>query len=211
MTVGVKICGVTRPEDAERAAELGARWIGLNFWPGSPRRIGLALAGEIVSAVAGRASLVGVFVDQDPGFVAETADAAGLDLVQLHGDEGPKVVERFGERAIKVFRIEDGVDFERFGEYPRCWGFLLDRRHPDLFGGTGEGWPFELARDRPTERPVLVAGGIGPETVADVIHACRPDGIDVCSGIESAPGVKDHHRLRALFEEIAHGKATTTP
>jgi len=205
--VAVKICGVTRPRDAERAVELGAAYLGLNFWPGSPRRVEIGQAAEIADAARGRATLVGVFVDQ-PHLVAELRSEVGLDLVQLHGDEPPAAVAAHGDRAIKVFRVADAFDHAELSRYSRCWGYLFDCRRPGLYGGTGESWPYELASGLPTDKPVLVAGGITPATVGDVLSRCRPHAIDVCSGVESAPGVKDDALMTSLFEEIDHGQIT---
>lgn len=204
----VKVCGITRPEDAELACELGADLLGVNLWPHSPRFVARAAAREIAAVARGRATLVGVFVNAPRAAVQEALDQIGLDLAQLHGDEPPEVAVSLGERAVQVFRVTDRFDPETVTRFPRAWGFLFDVHHPD-YGGTGRGWRYELIRDLPTSRPVLVAGGVRPETVREVLARARPDGVDVCSGVESRPGVKDPVKLRRLFEEVCSGAQTS--
>jgi phosphoribosylanthranilate isomerase len=249
----VKICGLTRPEDADAAAELGAGLIGLNFWNGSPRRVAPGAAREIVAAVAGRALLVGVFVDEDPARIDETLAAHGLDLVQLHGDEPDAVVDRFGTRAIRALRSdrhlpppeavkgEGGagaqaeVDPRGPGSSVRTAGpwlgvstegqggagaaspsldslalnrsvfaFLVDAPAGRRYGGTGTAWDWSAARAvvAASRAPVLVAGGIRAENVVSALSASGAAGVDVASGVERAPGVKDRARMERLFEEV---------
>ena len=222
----VKICGVTRPEDAAASVELGADLLGLNFYPPSPRYLELGPAREIAAAVAGRVPLVGVFVNRPPAEVERLVAEVGLDLVQFHGDEPPEEVARFGDRAIRVFRRETFPPAEEIEAYPEAWGFLFDVPHETLYGGTGESWSYgavarlpDLAR-RTAGRPVLLAGGIGPDNAA-ALRAMAQDstardagegdsppvlGIDVCSGVESAPGVKDRTSLERLFTEVWDGQ-----
>jgi len=206
----VKICGVRRPEDAALAAELGADLIGLNFYPPSPRSLDVerdrTVLGEIAAA-SGTVPLAGVFVGERPERVEEIAAVAGLDLVQLHGDEGPEVASRFGGRAIKVFRRDSLPEPEELARYEGVWGFLFDvpamaGRDP---GGTGMSWEYEMLAALASDRPVLVAGGIRPGNARRALEASGADGIDVCSGIESAPGAKDPECMRRLFEEVRHG------
>jgi phosphoribosylanthranilate isomerase len=202
MSVRVKVCGLTRPADAELAVVLGAGLLGLNFYPRSPRRVDLEMAREIATIVAGRALLVGVFVDAPQDEVERVAAAVPLDLLQFHGDEGPAALEPFGGRAIKVLRDERPPDGELLASYPTAWGFLLDRRHQRLYGGTGETWDFAATAGAGDGRPVLLAGGIGPDNVRAVVAAGRPWGVDVCSRVEARPGVKDPDLLRRLFDEV---------
>lgn len=200
----VKICGLTRPEDAEAAIDLGAGLLGLNFWPRSPRWVDEGAARELVAVAAGRVAVVGVFVDQPVAQLA-AAVALGVDLVQLHGDESPEVAAELGDRAIKVFRVDATFDRTSIEPFSSVWGFLVEGRHLG-YGGTGRGWPYELVRGLGTTKPVLVAGGVRPGNVGRVISACDPTGIDVCSGVESAPGIKDRSKMEALFEEIRDGE-----
>ncbi len=197
----VKICGVTRREDAERAAELGADLLGLNFYPPSPRCLAPARAREIADAVRGAVRLVGVFVDRDPRQVEAIGREVGLDLFQFHGDEGPAELARFAGRAIKVFRVRGGLAAAALEPYPDVWGFLVESRHPG-YGGAGERWEYESIAGLEAAKPLLVSGGIGPGTAREVLARSRADGVDVCSGVESAPGVKDPERLAALIREV---------
>ncbi len=228
MTEGVlvKVCGITRPEDAALAVELGADLLGVNFHPPSPRSLDpsrdLSRLREIADAASG-ATLVGVFVRLPPDEVEDVAAAVGLDLVQLHGDQGPEAAARFGARAVKVFRRAEPPSPADLARYPEAWGFLFDtpprpRRSgdgPDPYGGTGESWDHGALRgllstssregDPAGGRPVLVAGGIRPGTVRAALEASGARGIDVASGVESAPGIKDRELMTRLFEEVRHG------
>lgn len=201
----VKICGITRPEDAEEAAVLGAAWVGINFWPGSPRRVEVAQAREIVAALEGRSEVVGVFVNEDPGYVEEVREAVGLDRVQLHGDETPDEAARLGECVIKAIGVDDSFSPGILDSYAAAWGFLFDVRDPVRYGGTGRSWPYERVRYLAIDKPWLVAGGIRPETVLDVLSRSGARAVDVCSGVEAAPGVKDSGAMTRLFEEVHDG------
>jgi phosphoribosylanthranilate isomerase len=205
----VKICGVTRAEDALAAVELGADLVGLNFHPASPRCVPVERAAEVAAAVRGRARLVGVFVRHSRREVEAVDACLGLDLLQFHGDQGPRELAPFAARAVKVLRLEPGAppdagalaaEAER---YPGAWGFLLDARHDHLFGGTGESWDWRGATGLASGRPWLVAGGIRPGNARVALVASGASGIDVCSGVEAAPGVKDARKMARLFAEIA--------
>ena len=204
----VKICGVTRPVDAERAVALGADMLGLNFWPGSPRHVETAAAREIGAAVAGRAALVGVFVNEEPGRVEEIAAAVELDLVQFHGDEGPADLAPFASRALKALRFRGAPHPRVLAGYETAWGFLVETRVAGSYGGVGEGWDYAAARalagERLGGRPLLIAGGLRPENVGRAIAAAGAWGVDVASGVEAAPGIKDHAKLEKFFEEVRH-------
>ena len=207
--MNVKVCGVTRPEDAALAVELGAALVGLNFWPGSSRALDLAGGRAVADAVRGRALVVGVFVDQPAAFVRHAVEHAGLDLVQLHGDEAAADAAAFAGRAIKAFRCGEAFDPALAAPFTGCWGFLLDASHARLRGGTGEAWRWERAAGALPGRRVLVAGGVAPGRVRELAGRIRalpgaelPWGLDVCSGVERAPGIKDEAKLRALFAEV---------
>ena len=197
----IKICGVTRRRDAELAVELGADLLGLNFYPPSPRCLDVEAARRIAEAVRGRSQLVGVFVDRPPDEVEEIGERVGLDLLQFHGDETREEVESFGARAIKVLRLDREPSSGVLDGFPGAWGFLAELRH-DVYGGAGRPWPYEWVSRLPGGRPVLVAGGIGPGNVRAALADSGAAGIDVCSGVESAPGVKDETLLRELFDEV---------
>ncbi len=205
----VKICGVTRAEDARLAAELKADYLGLNFFAASPRLVEPERAVEIARAVRGRLAIVGVFVNESRERIEAIADAVPLDLIQLHGDEGPEEVAAFGRRAIKVFRVRKDFDPAQVAAYSTAGALLFDCGHPSLYGGTGSAWPYERIAGLEVEQPVWVAGGIGPENVRQAVQLSGADGIDVCSGVESGPGVKDHDAMKRLFQEVRHGQEGT--
>ncbi|MDX2000126.1 MAG: phosphoribosylanthranilate isomerase [Thermoanaerobaculia bacterium] len=203
----VKICGVTRTEDAELVAELGADFVGFNFYPGSPRCVTLGAARELGRALSGSGvRTVGVFVNRPPDEVDRLADELELDLLQFHGDEGPAQLARYRARAIKVFRRVPPPVPEVLAAYSEVWGFLFDLPKAGEFGGSGSAWDYRaVAGVEVAPRRLLVAGGIGPDNARSALVASGADGIDLCSRIESAPGIKDRALLRALFEELSHG------
>jgi phosphoribosylanthranilate isomerase len=188
----IKICGVTRPEDAAFAAQVGADWLGLNFWPRSRRVVGRSQAIEVAQAArAARADvgLVGVFVDQPIEEVTELIGAVGLDFVQLHGDEPPAYVRQLGRRAIKAIPLARSSDVDRLDDYS-CATFLVDTPSPGR-GGSGERGDWELARRAAELHRVLLAGGLTPDNVADAVATVAPHGVDSASGVESTPGRKE--------------------
>jgi phosphoribosylanthranilate isomerase len=192
----VKICGVTRVADAELAVELGADFLGLNFYPASPRCLDLDAADRIAAAVAGRVRLVAVTVNAEPRRIEQILPL--VDLVQFHGEEGPEAIRPWAERAIKVLRPEAG-EAESAADYPDVWGFLLEPHRPG-YGGSGKPWDYASAVRPVTARPVFLAGGITPDNVRAA--AAGAWGIDVCSGVESKPGIKDPGRMQRLFSEL---------
>lgn len=208
----VKVCGVTSVGDALMAVDMGASLLGLNFYPQSPRLVPVPLAAEIAAAVRQRAAgvtVVGVFVNAPLGEMRRVDRAVRLDLLQFHGDEEPDAVERFGARAIKVWRWQRRPTAAELSRFDAAWGFLLDRKDGParLYGGTGLAWDYAEAAGLPTAKPVLLAGGVGPHNVREAVAAARPWGVDVCSRVESAPGIKDRGLLEALFREIRDGEA----
>jgi phosphoribosylanthranilate isomerase len=205
----VKVCGVIDPENARMVAEWGADFLGLNFYPRSPRYVDAGRAREIAAAVRGRLSLVGVFVNRPAAEIEEIVEQIGLDLIQLSGDEAPAEVAPFAGRAIKVFRTGGNPGSEALDAYGDVWGVLFDASHGALYGGTGESWGYESVAGIAARRKVFLAGGLGPGNAAQAVAACRPFAIDVCSRVESAPGIKDPELLRRLFEEVRHGEDKT--
>jgi phosphoribosylanthranilate isomerase len=213
MGVRVKICGVTDPDNALAAAELGADYLGLNFFPRSPRFVEMGRALEIADAVRGRAALVGVFVNAPAPEVEEAAARVGLDLVQLSGDEGPEAVAPFAGRALKVFRTGGVPSGEEVAAYGDVWGLLIDAPHAALYGGTGAPWDYGALSGAPglAGRRLFLAGGLGPDNVRRAVAAARPWGVDVCSRVESSPGIKDLELLRRLFLEVRNGETQGPP
>jgi phosphoribosylanthranilate isomerase len=220
----IKICGVTRPEDAALAARLGAGFVGLNFWPRSPRRVAdLGRAREIADAArqaSGAVRIAGVFVDQAPAWIDEVVARTGLDLVQLHGDEPDEVVARYAPRALRTLgagtyartTAEAGSTRERPGsvlflqQNVSVFAFLLESPSAGARrGGSGVAWEWSSARQLVAAlapAPVFVAGGVRPETARAALAASGARGVDVASGVESAPGVKDAEKMKRLFDAL---------
>ncbi len=200
----VKICGVTRAEDARLAAELGAAAVGFIFWPASPRCIDPAAAAEIATSLPPLVTTVGVFVDQPIDDVLRIARQARLSAIQLHGSESMAYAQRVLQPVIKVVAV--GADFVPESSR-RARGevtILMDAHDPVRRGGTGRTIDWSAAAAVAARRPVFLSGGLNPSNVAEAIARVRPYAVDVSSGVESAPGIKDAARLRALFE-AAHG------
>ena len=198
----VKICGVTRVEDALLAVDQGAEFVGLNFWPRSPRYLTLEAARPIAEAIAGRTRLVGVWVDPDRDQAATLAGELGLDLFQFHGDEEPTSVSWFPGRVIKALRVEVGFHGSELNRFEDAWGFLFDCAPAGTFGGTGRSWSYERIAVLETPKPILLAGGLDPGNVARAVVASGADIVDVCSGIEASPGVKDAELLEQFIREV---------
>jgi len=200
--VRVKICGVTRVEDAVRAVDLGADFLGLNFYPPSPRCLSIDAARNIAAAVRGRTRLVGVVVNPEPGRVDELFDRVGLDLVQFHGDETPQQVAPWAGRAIRAFRWSGRDEAPDPQLWEGVWGWLFDYHEEGRYGGTGRSWNYEGIAGLGEGRPLFVAGGIGPGNAREAVAASGAWALDVCSGVESSPGIKDPELLEQLFDEV---------
>jgi phosphoribosylanthranilate isomerase len=196
----LKICGITRADDAELAVEAGAWAIGFILWPGSRRFVEPAMAAGIARSVRRKVQLVGVFVNPTLDEVAHAADLMGLTHLQLHGDEGPSfcaaAAQRTGARVIKAVRVRsraDVADAERF--------------HTDLHmldaPANGRTWDWRLVEGRRTRTPLIVAGGLTAANVGEAIAATRPWAVDVASGVEAEPGIKDPELVRAFADAVA--------
>lgn len=192
----IKICGVTRPEDAAFAARQGAAAIGLNFWRGSKRFVEDPRAREIIAALPPHVLKVGVFVNAHPLVVTETLAELRLDMVQLHGDEKVGSWSDIpSKRIVRAIRVYDEASMKD----ALAWdpAFFIYDAHTPSFGGAGVTAPWGLIASG-ARRPFLLAGGLRPENVAEAIHAVKPDGVDAASGVESAPGIKDHRKIEAF-------------
>jgi phosphoribosylanthranilate isomerase len=195
----VKICGITRLEDAEAAVAAGASAIGFVFWPDSPRFVDPDTARQIAARLPAFVTPVGVFVNQPLQHVKAVASLVRLGAVQLHGDETPADAAALAMPVIKALPVESVAT----QTWPSSTVLLLDVHDPVKRGGTGRTIDWTAAAAIAAQRKILLAGGLTPDNVADAVARVRPFGIDVSSGVERAPGIKDHQRLRALFEAMA--------
>jgi phosphoribosylanthranilate isomerase len=197
MSVAVKICGVRTIEDARAAVAAGADLVGLNFVPASPRVVDLDRARTIARALSGT-PLVGVFVDAPRAEVARIAAEVGLAGLQFHGDEPPDYCRGWTQVTIKALRARPGDDLAaRAATYDTTY-LLLDAWVPGVSGGTGVALDPAVAAGLDPSR-LFVAGGLRPETVGDVVRRLRPHGVDVASGVERSPGVKDHGQIQEFI------------
>ena len=201
--VRVKVCGVTRVEDAHLAADLGAVAVGFVFWPASPRFIDVERARAIVRALPPFVIPVGVFVDQPQVEVNAVADKVGLGAVQLHGNETPEYCDGIDRRVIRAIGLRESMDVKLVEAWPSSVTLLLDAYDPEKRGGTGRPVNWTVAAGIASLRPTILSGGLRSENVGDAIATVRPYAIDVSSGVEAQPGVKDPQRLRAFFEAVA--------
>jgi phosphoribosylanthranilate isomerase len=199
--VKVKICGITSYDDASAAVEAGADALGFVFYDKSPRFINPVRAAGIISKLPPFIQTVGLFVNEDTEQVNWTADYCGLDIVQLHGDETPEDCLELKRRVIKAFRIQKIISIDPLEKYPdyQVSGYLLDAWSPDAYGGTGRTFNWELAQSAKQYGPVILAGGLTPENVAEAIRVVNPYGVDVSSGVESALGKKDAEKVREFI------------
>lgn len=201
----IKFCGVTSLTDARLAVHAGAWAIGLNFWPGSPRRCDPAVAVEIGSSLKRRVEIAGVFVNPTLAELTQTAEAVGLTALQLHGDEGPafctEAARRTGCKVIKAVRVRSRADIQALVPFHTDY-HLLDSYVPSQPGGSGQTFEWELARAHKGPVPVILSGGLRPNNVGEAIAVVRPFAVDVASGVEGSPGHKDPAKLEAFAAAV---------
>ena len=201
----VKVCGITSYEDAVLAVDQGVDALGFNFFPPSPRYMDPADAREIIRRLPPFIVTVGLFVNMDGrSEVSKIARAAGVKVLQFHGDEDPEYCRSFKEwPLIKALRIGKDAVFENLEQYP-VQGFLLDAKDDALFGGTGKSFDWQLAKNIGQVRPIILAGGLKAENVREAIKVVDPYAVDVCSGVESVPGKKSVQKLTEFMDEVRH-------
>jgi phosphoribosylanthranilate isomerase len=202
----IKICGIKTVTDALAAMDAGADMIGFNFYPKSPRFVEVGMCRNIMSAVRqnGRAKCVGVFVNASVGEILATMDTLGLNLAQLHGDETPEMLTALDGKGFKAFRgIPESVDGFARSESP---AFLVDASVKGLYGGSGVTADWIGAAELAKKYPLLLAGGLTPENVAEAVRRVKPWGVDVASGVESAPGEKDAGRMKKFVQAVRDGQ-----
>ncbi|WP_067520890.1 phosphoribosylanthranilate isomerase [Endozoicomonas ascidiicola] len=200
VTPRIKICGITRPEDGLIAVENGADALGLVFYAKSARYVTAEQAAEIVSVLPPFVSVVGLFVDAQEALIQSVIDTVPLSLLQFHGKETEAECSRWGMRYLKAFRVRPDHSVEDMvTPYHSASGYLLDSYKPGEPGGTGESFDWELI-PRSLSKPVILAGGLSPDNVNQAINRVRPYGVDVSSGVEARPGIKDHDKIKAFMK-----------
>jgi phosphoribosylanthranilate isomerase len=203
--VRVKICGITNLNDAKFCVDHGADALGFVFYKKSPRYVRPEDAYEIIKKLPPFVCSVGLFVNEDQSSVDEISNRLKLDALQFHGDEEPGYVNGFHKKKIKAFRIKDSVDEERFSDYD-VDAYLFDTYTEEVYGGSGENFCWKLLRDRKFKKPIILAGGLTPENVADAVNMVKPYAVDVSSGVEKEKGVKDHDKVKKFIIRAKHGR-----
>ncbi len=202
MHIRVKICGITRPEDGLAAARLGVDAIGLVFYDPSPRAVTLAQARDIVAALPPFMTTVALFVDPEPQAVEAVLNVVKVDLLQFHGDESPSFCASFARPFIKAIRMHDGIKLDEMAErYSEAQGLLLDTYVDGVAGGTGQAFDWKKA-PRDFSQPIILAGGLNPNNVAEAITTAHPYAVDVSGGVEAEKGIKDAAKMAALMGAV---------
>ena len=202
MVTAVKICGITRRDDALAAARLGAHAVGLVFCARSPRNVSIAAAQEVVAALPPFVMAVGLFVDAAPREIEAVLNAVRLDLLQFHGDETAAFCARFGVPFIKAARVRAGLDLIQYArDYGAARGLLLDAFVDGTHGGTGTAFDWGLIPPA-VPLPLVLSGGLKPANVSDAIRRVSPWAVDVSSGVEASPGLKDPQKIAAFMKEV---------
>ncbi|MDX1455516.1 MAG: phosphoribosylanthranilate isomerase [Gammaproteobacteria bacterium] len=212
MTVRIKFCGMTSPADAELAASLGVDAIGLVFVPGSRRAVDIALARQIIDAVPAFVNITALFMDPEEEAIARVMGELPVDLLQFHGSESPRgceqLAQRYQCRYIKALGVQPADELrQQASQYRGAAGILLDSHAPGAPGGTGRTADWQAL---PTiEQRVILAGGLHAGNVAEAIATVRPFAVDVASGIESEPGMKDPQKMKSFVEEVRRVQQTS--
>jgi len=202
MVTAVKICGITRRDDALAAARLGAHAVGLVFCARSPRNVSIAAAQEVVAALPPFVMAVGLFVDAAARDIEAVLSEVRLDLLQFHGDETAAFCARFGVPFIKAARVRPGLDLIQYArDYGAARGLLLDAFVDGTHGGTGTAFDWSLIPPD-LSLPIVLSGGLNPANVSDAIRRVSPWAVDVSSGVEASPGIKDPQKIAAFMKEV---------
>jgi len=204
MRTRVKICGITRRQDAEFAVEMGADALGLVFYPPSPRAVSIAQAREIIDGLPPFVSIVALFVDAEPSDVYACIEALPIALLQFHGNESVGYCEQFGRPYLKAIRMQENTDLdEMVSQYASATAILLDSYQAGIPGGTGKVFDWSLIKK--INKPLILAGGLDVGNVASAIEQIQPYAVDVSGGVEQAKGIKDKQKITAFMQEVANG------
>ncbi len=201
--VKVKICGITNAKDALKAVELGADFLGFNFYEKSPRRVSPAEAKGIIDGLYKRVKTVGVFVNENPAQINTIAKYCSLDFVQLHGNETPDFCEKIQKPVVKAFRVEDGGTFKQIELFSTEY-ILLDAFSQEQFGGTGKQIKEEflpLVKEIAAKKKIFLSGGLTAENVHELVQEIQPFGVDVASGVEISPRLKSQEKMKEFIAE----------
>ena len=207
--IPVKICGITSCEDAEIAVNYGASAIGMIFYEGSPRYIYPDKAEVLISAIPEKVKKVGVFVNEKLKNIKTIVEELDLDFIQLHGDESPEYCDKMIKPVIKAFRVGTDFDSAVLGNF-QVHAFLFDTYQKGKPGGTGKSLNWDLISDLQTDTPIILSGGLNSENINEGIKTVKPSAIDVNSGVESEPGIKDKVKVEKLFDTIENSKHITS-
>ena len=203
--VKVKICGMTNLKDVKVAVDGGVDAVGFIFYKKSPRSVTMQAVRKIVLELPPFVDSVGVFVNETAEQINKIADRCNLDRVQLHGNESPTFCKKIRRRVIKAIRVKDIQSLKKLSDYPVS-SFLLDTFSEDQYGGTGRVFDWNLAYPAKKYGPIILAGGLTPINVHQAIQRIQPYGVDVCSGVESQPGIKDHKKMKAFLKNVKAGR-----
>ena len=208
--IAIKICGITSLKGAELAANYGAAAIGMIFYQDSPRFVDPAEVEQWIDNIPSSVKKVGVFVNEQIDTINNITRQLKLEFIQLHGDESPEFCNGIIRPVIKVFRVGDDFDAIVLNEYD-VHGFLFDTYKKGNPGGTGTRFNWDLIANLKTETPIILSGGLTPENVLNGIEAVNPAAVDVNSGVESVPGVKDEEKIKELFSVLEHSNSCNNP
>ena len=208
--IPIKICGITNLEDARFAVNSGASALGFIFYDKSPRYILPETASQIAEDLKGQVSFTGVFVNETLDYIHAVKEEIGLNFIQLHGNESPEYCRAVQLPVIKVFRVAPDFDAETMRSYD-VHAFLFDTYKKRKPGGTGDIFNWNIIFDLPTDTPIILSGGLSVENILDAINAVCPLAVDVNSGVESKPGIKDEKKMKALFDFLKDTESTYNP
>lgn len=209
--IQIKVCGITRPEDAAQACALGVDALGLVFWSGSKRCVDVEQARDICAAIAPFTSIVALMVNATDALVDRVLEQLPVTMLQWHGDESPEFCERWQAPYVRALPVLPGRDLlADMAQYPRARGFLLDAVHDGQFGGTGQAFDWQ-ALPEAISRPIILAGGLSAENVAQGISTVRPTAVDVSSGVESVPGIKDPIKIERFVTAVRAAQKDVDP
>ena len=205
----VKICGLSEPKTLQTAIKAGARFIGLVFYPPSPRALSFDTAFHLARAVPTGVRSVGLFVDPSDELLEQTLGGIGLDMIQLHGNESPgrvaEIKSRYNIEVMKAMRVASEDDLQELEGFEAAADWLLfDSRPPkaDLPGGTGEAFDWTILAGRRFKKPWMLGGGLNADNIAEALSILKPDAVDISSGVESARGVKDVEKIKAFLQAV---------